>query len=50
MTDLPPEFFLPPQNNSALWRETIRLIAGCVTFIVILGIVVAMTQGVVVTM
>ncbi|WP_168214981.1 DUF7156 family protein [Mycolicibacterium sp. ELW1] len=48
MKDLPPEFFLPPQTNSALWQETIKLVAGCVAFIVILGIVVALTQGIVV--
>jgi hypothetical protein len=49
MKDLPAEFFLPPQTNAALWRETIKLIAGCVAFIVILGIIVALTQGIVVS-
>jgi hypothetical protein len=49
MKDLPAEFFLPPQTNEALKKETIRLLAGCVAFIVILGIVVALTQGIVIT-
>ncbi|MBB5160550.1 hypothetical protein [Mycobacterium sp. AZCC_0083] len=47
MKDMPAEFFLPPQTNEALAKETIRLIAGCVAFIVILGIIVASTQGIV---
>jgi hypothetical protein len=46
---MPAEFFLPPQSNEALKKETIRLVAGCVAFIVILGIIVALTQGVVFT-
>jgi hypothetical protein len=49
MKDMPAEFFLPPQTNAGLWRETVRLVAGCVAFIVILGIIVALTQGIVVT-
>ena len=49
MKDLPAEFFLPPQTNAALKRETIMLIAGCVAFIVVIGIIVALTQGIVVT-
>ena len=49
MKDLPAEFFLPPQTNEALKTETIRLLAGCVAFLVILGIIVALTQGIVVT-
>jgi hypothetical protein len=49
MKDLPAEFFLPPQSNDALKRETIRLIAGCAVFIVLLGIIVALTQGIVFT-
>ena len=49
MKDLPAEFFLPPLTNGALKQETVRLIALCVAFIVILGIVVALTQGIVIT-
>ena len=49
MKQLPAEFFLPPQTNAALKRETVRLVALCVAFIVVLGIVVALTQGIVVT-
>jgi hypothetical protein len=45
---LPAEFFLPPQTDAALQRETIRLVAACVAFIVILGIIVALTQGIVI--
>jgi hypothetical protein len=47
MKDMPAEFFLPPQTNEALAKETIRLIVGCVAFILILGIIVALTQGIV---
>jgi hypothetical protein len=46
---MPAEFFLPPQSNEALKKETIRLVAGCTAFIVILGIIVALTQGIVFT-
>ncbi|MFZ0230169.1 MAG: hypothetical protein WA622_12095 [Mycobacterium sp.] len=49
MKQLPAEFFLPPQTNAALKRETVRLVAFCVAFIVILGVVVALTQGIVIT-
>ena len=48
MKELPAEFFLPPQTNAALGREAVRLVAGCVAFIVVLGIVVALTQGIVI--
>ena len=48
MKRLPAEFFLPPQTNAALQRETVRLVAACVAFIVILGVIVALTQGVVI--
>ncbi len=48
MKKLPAEFFLPPQTNAALQRETARLVAACVAFIVILGVIVALTQGIVV--
>jgi hypothetical protein len=48
MKDLPAEFFLPPPTNAALWSETVRLVGGCVAFIVILGIIVALTQGIVI--
>ena len=47
MKELPAEFFLPPQTKAALQRETVRLVAACVTFIVILGVIVALTQGIV---
>jgi hypothetical protein len=49
MKQLPAEFFLPPQTNAALTRETVRLVALCVAFIVVLGIIVALTQGIVIT-
>jgi hypothetical protein len=49
MKQLPAEFFLPPQSNAALTRETIRLVALCGAFIAILGTVVALTQGIVFT-
>lgn len=49
MKNMPAEFFLPPQTNAGLWRETVRLVAGCVAFIVVLGIIVALTQGIVIT-
>ena len=48
MKALPTEFFLPPQTNAALKRETVRLVALCVAFIVVLGIIVALTQGIVI--
>jgi hypothetical protein len=48
MKDLPAEFFLPPQTNAALKNETIRLLGGCVAFLVILGVIVALTQGIVI--
>jgi hypothetical protein len=48
MKKLPAEFFLPPQTNVALQRETVRLVAACVAFIVILGVIVALTQGIVI--
>jgi hypothetical protein len=48
MKDLPAEFFLPPPTDAALWNETVKLLAGSVAFIVGLGIVVALTQGIVV--
>jgi hypothetical protein len=31
---------LPPSDRDALRRETIRLLAGCVAFIVVLGVIV----------
>jgi hypothetical protein len=49
MKDLPAEFFLPPQTDAALRQQTVRLIAGCIAFIVVIGIIVALTQGIVVT-
>jgi len=48
MKDLPAEFFLPPPTNAALKQETVRVLTACVAFIVILGIIVAMTQGIVI--
>ena len=48
MNDMPAEFYLPPQSDAALWQETRRLLAGCVTFLVVLGVIVALTQGIVV--
>ena len=50
MKELPAEFFLPPQTDAALRKETIRLVAGCVAFIVILGIIVVLTHGIVATL
>lgn len=47
MNKLPAEFFLPPQTNAALQRETVRLVAACMAFIVVLGVIVALTQGIV---
>jgi hypothetical protein len=49
MKKLPAEFFLPPQTSAELQRETGRLVAACAAFIVILGVIVALTQGVVFT-
>jgi hypothetical protein len=49
MKDLPAEFFLPPKGQEALRKETVRLLAGCTAFIVVLGIIVALTQGIVVS-
>jgi hypothetical protein len=49
MKDMPAEFFLPPESNIALWNETVKLVVGCIAYLVILGIIVALTQGVVVT-
>jgi hypothetical protein len=48
MKKLHAEFFLPPRTNAALRRETVQLVAGCVTFIVVLGIIVALAQGIVI--
>lgn len=48
MKDLPAEFFLPPPTNAALWNETVKLVGGSVAFIVILGTIVALTQGIVI--
>ncbi|MGY3554796.1 DUF7156 family protein [Williamsia sp. R60] len=50
MTNLPDEFFLPPQSGEGLRSETIRITAGCIAFLVILGITVALTQGIVITL
>ncbi len=49
MKDMPAEFFLPPQSNAELWDETVKLVAGCVAFLVILGVIVAPTQGIVIS-
>lgn len=48
MKDMPAEFFLPPPTNAGLRKETVKLVAGCFAFIVILAIIVSLTQGVVV--
>jgi hypothetical protein len=48
MKDQPAEFFLPPQSNAALGKETIRLLAGCFAFIVLLAVIVALAQGIVI--
>jgi hypothetical protein len=48
MKELPAEFFLPPQTNSALTGETALLVAVCVAFIAFLGLIVALTQGIVI--
>ncbi|WP_196771517.1 DUF7156 family protein [Mycobacterium intracellulare] len=50
MKELPAEFFLPPQSNAALWRETVKLVGGSLTFLVVLGVIVALTQGIVFAM
>lgn len=49
MKDMPAEFFLPPATNAGLWSETVKLLGGSIAFIVILGIIVALTQGLVVS-
>jgi hypothetical protein len=49
MKDLPDEFFLPPQTSEGLRRETTRIVVGCLAFLVILGIIVALTQDIVIT-
>ncbi|MET0701612.1 MAG: hypothetical protein ABWY93_18335 [Mycobacterium sp.] len=46
--DLPADFFLPPQTDAALWAETGKLVSGCIAFIIILGAIVALTQGIVI--
>jgi hypothetical protein len=48
MKQMPAEFFLPPQTTAALKRETVWLVAVNVAFIVVLGVVVALTQGIVI--
>ncbi len=48
MTDLPAEFFLPPESDRDLWRETARLLAGSVAFMVVLAVIVLNTRGIVV--
>lgn len=32
-----------------MWRETVKLVIGCVAYLLILGIVVALTQGIVIS-
>jgi hypothetical protein len=48
MKDMPAEFFLPPPTRAGLWRETAALALGCYAFIIALGIIVALTQDIVV--
>ena len=31
---------LPPEDRDALIRETVRLVAGCIAFIVLLGVLI----------
>jgi hypothetical protein len=50
MKEMPAEFFLPPRTSAALKREAVRLVAVCVAFIVVLGIIVALSQGIVIKM
>ena len=50
MKDMPAEFYLPPQTQVGLWNETRKLVLGCVAFIIVLGVIVASTQGIVVTL
>jgi hypothetical protein len=40
--------YLPPESRKELISETVKLIAWNVGFIVILGIVVVLTQGIVI--
>jgi hypothetical protein len=47
MKEMPAEFFLPPQTTAALKRETVWLVAVNVAFIVVLGVIVVLTQGIV---
>jgi len=48
MKEMPAEFFLPPPTSAALTRETVWLVAVSVAFIVVLGVIVALTQGIVI--
>lgn len=50
MKDMPAEFYLPPPTNAELWQETWKLVLGCVAFIVVLGVIVASTQGIVISL
>jgi len=47
-TSMPAEFFLPPATEAELWRETAASTLDCYVFIFMLGIVVALPQGIVV--
>ena len=44
--DMPVEFFLPPQTDELLWRETAKILLGCLAFIVILATLATLTNGV----
>ncbi|BBZ36782.1 DUF7156 family protein [Mycolicibacterium confluentis] len=46
--ELPAEFFLPPKTDSELWRETAKLLAGSVAYMVVLAAIVLNTRGIVV--
>ncbi|MCW2831293.1 MAG: hypothetical protein JWP31_1985 [Aeromicrobium sp.] len=48
MKDMPAEFFLPPQTDEGLRKETMKLVALSAGFIVALGAVVALTQDIVI--
>lgn len=40
--------YLPPEGREALIKETVVLVGGLTAFIVVLGIIVSMTMGIVI--
>jgi len=40
--------YLPPEGRKALIKETVVLVGGLTAFIVVLGIIVSMTMGIVI--